>query len=118
MNSRGIIHESSLLRMNIIPLSIHNKFEGLLKSVGIHSGNFTTLGFWLQIYWNEPMKQVVDHFKGSKKQQAARYFHPTDNSEVEIENVHQTNKVEIETETPVNDEEWDEELINDIQGIL
>lgn len=115
MNSRGIIHENSLLRMNVIPLSIHKKFEGLLKFVG----NMTPMGVWLSIYWNGPMEQVVDYFNrnGSKNQQAARYFHPI-KTEVEMEKVGPTNKVEVETVKPVNDEEWDEEIINEIQGIL
>lgn len=116
MNSSGIINENSLLRMKVIPQMVCNKIAGLLKTIGNH-GDWTSLGYWLGIYWIEGMQQVVDYFNrnGYKRQKMNREFQPTGKREVKVDmrNFHPT----VEMETPDN-EEWDEKLINEIQGIF
>lgn len=107
INSRGLIHEDSLLKMKIIPQSMHSKFGNLMQAFRHGSVScaveWTALGIWLQINWNYGLQQLVSSLKQNdtttKTQQAVKDSYVTD-------------KVVEETA----DDEWDKEHIDEIQG--
>lgn len=121
LSSSGLIDEVSLLRMEIIPQSVYHKITDDSNFAGIRYDNWTSLGYWLGIYWNKAMQQAVHNLNqnGYQKQQTTMYSQQTGVKEVQVEmgSHHPVNKAEVETEAPGNDE-WDEELINEIQGIF
>jgi hypothetical protein len=101
INSRGLIHEDSLLDMKIIPKSMHRKFSALKNS--FTHVEWKVLGFWLRIYWNDELGQLVSYNKRNvttKTQQTVRCSNVTDT---------------LGKETI--DDEWDKEHIDEIQGI-
>ena len=108
MNSRGLIHEDSLLKMKIIPQSMHSKFGTLMKAFRHGSApgavEWTALGIWLQINWNQGLDQLVSSLKpnNTRTHQTVRESYVTD-------------KLDLE-ETA--DDQWDKEHIDEIQGTL
>jgi hypothetical protein len=107
MNSRGLIHEDSLLKMKIIPQSMHSKLGTLMKAFR-HGAKpcaveWTALGIWLQINCNHGMDQLVSSLKpnNTRTHQTVRESCVSD-------------KLLEETA----DDQWDKEHIDEIQGTL
>lgn len=55
---RGLIHEDSLLEMQIIPQSVHSNFVTLMNSIEYGPAHWTALGFWLRIHLNDGLEQL------------------------------------------------------------
>ena len=103
MSSSGLIHEDSLLNMRIIPQSMHNKFEILMKLFRYGADEWTALGIWLQIYWNDALEQEVIYLERNRTSK-----------------IHQTVRCSnVTTDTLVEekaDDEWDKDHIEEMQG--
>ena len=101
-----MIHEESLLKMNIIPELVHRQFGDLKKHKNLqfqfrnYPNDWTAIGFWLQIHNNEELNRVVGIFnkgKGIAKRLA-------------------TAQQKTEKEVEIVDDEWDKEHIDEIEG--
>ncbi len=104
MESRGLIHEDSLLEMNIIPQLFYQKFRDLKKWMVNWPSEWTPLQFWLQTHNNEELERVASFF--SRKGFAKKHVDPVSQ--------HKTELPEMETETA--DDQWDKEHIDEIEG--
>ena len=105
IDSRVLIHEDSLLEMEIIPQSVHSIFGTLLKSFKYSPTHWTALGFWLGLYWNDGLEQLVN----SMTRNDAIKIHQTVKGN---RNLSATGKLVEKTA----DDEWDKEHIDEIQG--
>lgn len=104
MRSRGLIHEDSFLRMKIIPKSLYSAFNALKHSIRYGNQNWTALGFWLGIYRNEDLQQLVNCF-----------------SKNSFTKHHATKNLPVASPTEENgtaDDQWDKEIIEEIQSKL
>lgn len=101
MHSRGLIHENSLLEMNIISKSLHSALKTPMNSMRYGARNWTTLGCWLGIYRNEELQQLLDFFNKNS------FAKP--HTTKQVPEVLSVEKVDVE------DDHWDKELIDEIQ---
>jgi hypothetical protein len=105
MNSRGLIHQDSLLEMRIIPEMVHSKFGILMTSFrygrGYNNVEWTALGIWLQLNWSDGLEQLVNSLKQTDT-----------NARQIVSDSCVTDKLVEET----GDDEWDKEHIDEIQG--
>jgi hypothetical protein len=98
---RGLIHEDSLLEMQIIPQSVHSNFVTLMNSIKYGPANWTALGFWLRIHLNDGLEQLSNSMKRNGATKRKRDPSLTD---------------ELVEEKADDDSLWDKEHIDEIQG--
>ena len=101
IDSRVLIHEDSLLEMEIIPQSVHSIFGTLLKSFKYSPTHWTALGFWLRIHLNDGLEQLSNSMKRNGATKRKRDPSLTD---------------ELVGEKADDDSLWDKEHIDEIQG--
>ena len=98
---RGLIHEDSLLEMQIIPQSVHSNFVTLMNSIKYGPAHWTALGFWLRIHLNDGLEQLSNSMKRNGATKRKRDPSLTD---------------ELVGEKADDDSLWDKEHIDEIQG--